>query len=227
MRDQSGIICFGYEFNCSHCKKTTTILDTTRRFSRPDWWNELAAWHNAAPTVKDVVMLAATARRSLPKIGPAIVGPYPLERLWIRGGYKGEVGPVMLVYEGVEENVMFGVLRLEKNNHVSLFDHGDPDCLPRHECQRFAATPDGGVFQLDNKPWVRMSSSEIEEIIRDRVFTMTELDQVEPAKRRKAQSKSTRQSRGSYESAHAPKGGKGSRRASRNAGEVDSRRRRP
>jgi hypothetical protein len=38
MRDVDGTICFGYEVECPRCKKTTTIIDTTRPFTLPDWW---------------------------------------------------------------------------------------------------------------------------------------------------------------------------------------------
>ena len=92
-RDKEGDPCFSYEFQCSSCRKFEVVVDTTHRFTQPDWWIELANWDDASPTTEQMTTDSRLARRTLPKIGPMVLGPWPLESVWIRGGLQGRCRP--------------------------------------------------------------------------------------------------------------------------------------
>lgn len=213
-RASDGTLCFSVEWQCIVCRKPHRAQFPDHSFAKLDWWNELAGWHDSAPSVEQQAMNHKVARQKLPKIGPMVLSMAGLESVWIRGGYKGDVGPIMLVFEGTEPNSMAGVLRLERNSQVSLFDDSEAFCLPGNQFGRFSAIDDGGMFPLDGQTWIKMSVREIESIIRDRVFDVAlEDDELIPTPRPKTRS---------AHDTHVKKSRKGTRRSPRNSRPLDS-----
>jgi len=131
------------------------------------------------------------------------------------GGYKGDVGPVIFHYEGEGEDATVGFIRLERKQQFTFLDFEDRHCLPRLELGRFAAVSDGGTFPLDGRDWIKMSRSEIEAIIRDRVFNVTtdDSDSVTTDKPK---------TRGAHGSDRSPKSRKRTRRPRRDPRPLDS-----
>jgi hypothetical protein len=210
-RTSSGSLCFAIEWQCLLCRKPHRVLLCDHPFNRPDWWVELVYWHDTAPPP---AIANQSARRALPKIGPMVIDMAGLEGFWIRGGYKGDVGPIMLIYESAQPEPVAGVLRLERDSRFSLFHDTDPFCMPRHLIGRFSALADGDPFPLDGQTWTKMSVKEIKEIIRDRVFNVLTEDDV-------LRSTSRRPRRGAH-GTNAPTGRKGTRRPPRDPRSMDS-----
>ena len=106
----------------------------------------------------------------MPKIGPMVLDELGLESVWIRGGYKGEVGPDPLHLREHNATRRLGSSGLKRDSRVSVLDHENPNCLPRSEMGDFAVAEEGSIFQFEDQQWTKMSAKEIEDIIHDRVF---------------------------------------------------------
>lgn len=176
-RAKDGTVCFGYQYECQTCRKLYVVTDRLRAFTRPVWWTELAEWHDRARAA------------DLPSIGPMVLDMIELDSIWIRGGYKSQVGPVMLIYSNSKSNAVEGFLRLEPDSSISLFDQEVPHSLPPSDLADFAAAVEGSTFELDGLTWTKMSGHEIEKIIHDRVFAVTTDDDPTSHAARKAQRK--------------------------------------
>jgi hypothetical protein len=164
-RAEDGTLCFSYEAICVDCKKPTRVLDRTHTFSDSDWWNQIRCWHEEA----------------LERLGPfdpnesmrgairLLVGPPPLAVMRVCYGYKGDVGPIILYCNGNLFANGYGSVRLEPKDRIRLLLAGDSENMP-HERWRRRKVAEGDRFEYGGNAWTRMTSAELREIVRDRVF---------------------------------------------------------
>jgi len=159
---KDGNLYFSYEAVCGNCGRINTIIDSTQKFTQSTWWEELGQWHEQAlremgpfdryPYHRDAVRL--------------LVGPTPVKPLFVYVGFKGEVGPVILRHGG-------GLVRLERGNQIVKLDPNDyRQHMTRNGWNRFKRTAEGSSFTYEGQTFVRLTRSEMQEIVRDRVFTV-------------------------------------------------------
>lgn len=199
-RGEDEVAHFSYHVRCPHCETITIVIDTTHTFTTERWWEEIGRWHKQTPPTIGCGNPTA--------IATAVLGPRPLRRLSISGGYRGDVGPVMLIFRCAAAPFA-GVMRLERQNRAILYSHAVTDCIGEMQLPWFGRLPIGS-FEFERKTWFKMSPAEIQEIVRDRVFTVIP----KPLPTVTTPDKNCRQS----ESTHLTKSRKTSRRTSRDTG---------
>jgi phage FluMu protein Com len=208
-RDEDSSICFSYEAKCSQCKRVNTFIDKTRKFSETNWWEELAVWHEHALEQMGPFDRHPTHQKAV----RLVLGPPPLQPLFVYSGFRGDVGPVYLSFSG-------GVCRLERGVKIRRFEIGDyANHMKPHGWNRLRRTPEGAQFVYEGVMWTRLTRNEMSEIVRDRVF------EVLPGKGSSNQTAPPCVNK--HGSPHASKSSKGHRRPPRNSVAMDSRRRRP
>jgi hypothetical protein len=213
-RGKDGNLCFAFEYRCPTCGQFLTVVDTEHPFTQHDWWEEIVERHKAAQHFEYVSYFASKAWWDLPKIGPMKISDEHPGPVWIRGGYKGEVGPVILLYEGTKGNLR-GAMRLERRHRVSLLSDEDDVGLPWMKNTAFAQVKDGATFTIEGRNWIKMSAGEIEEIIREQVFDVLR-DPNDPV------TTPVVKNRRGHGNALPKKSSNSTRRPPRNSGTVDS-----
>ena len=173
-RHKNGKVGFVVTAVCKDCKHATPITESDHVFNEPNWWDEIGRWH----------------RRSLELLGPyeqdrtyqgyakIIVGPPPLRSYTVFGGYRGDVGPILLwiqafdVFTGLHNNG-YGSVRLEREARIRpLSQMESPENLSWTRWYQFQRYPEGTRFSHGGQEWTKMSRAEIAEVLRDRVFTV-------------------------------------------------------
>lgn len=176
---QDGTLCFGYEYRCSACQTTGCVKDTGHVFTRPDWWNQLDQWNDStvpATSIDQVPRHPQPQSLSLPKIGTMILNNDGLESIWIRGGYRGDAGPIVFIYDGEPDGSSCGVLRLERDHRIRFCNFDKSHSMSEVEQSRFITLPDRGEFELHGHTWIKMPVRDIIEIIADNVFSVIAAD---------------------------------------------------
>ena len=166
-RERGGKVCFSYEGTCPKCNKISTVIDYTHPFTQSDWWEELGRWHQQA-----LGEMGPYYRKGMPgSVARLLIGPPPLKIVYIVRGYTGSAGPVMLQGFGFDNK--WGSCRLEANDKVRIMDGENEDNLPQDRWMKLANVAEGGKFAHAGREWTRLTDAQIQEILRDRVFTVT------------------------------------------------------
>lgn len=218
---QDGTLCFTYDYRCSTCQTEGCVRDTTHLFTRRDWWKQLAEWYDAQSSVPLIDRHAdghQQFHRRLPRIGEMILNNDGLESISIRGGFKGDIGPIVFIYDGGDDNTSCGVLRLERNRQVRFCNLDKSYCMSTLELSQFNALADQGSFEIGGHTWIKMSTSDIKDIIADNVFgVLTDAENKD-----RPVTTATTKKRSAHGSTHPAKSSKRNRRPSRHPRTLDS-----
>lgn len=161
--------CFFYKVRCN-CGNIDLVKCTSRLIERPDWWEAIAEWNRQYAATKPTLGMNYIA----PMTGVnLLLRTRGVHKLQIFGGYKGDVGPVILLYRRVGSRPLctYALLRLEKDDRVLMENVPYSESLPVDRWPWFLSRPAGMQFDHAYKFYTKLSDEEVVAIVQDRVFS--------------------------------------------------------
>jgi hypothetical protein len=162
---------FFYEFRCSHCREYSQTIVTSRRLAPINWARQVATWLETGSNPQYLADLPDNPLVLMKaKNNPDTGNPIP-----IHGGYQAsDDGSVMLL---IRQNAPFTndpyrdrLCLVESRSRLRFSRLKDNECILDQDWPRFIAAPDGHQFKIGNREWRKMSRSEIESVVKGRVY---------------------------------------------------------
>lgn len=171
-KNAAGTLCLMWEVICRRCRAETKLILDKYKITRPDWWNQIAAWHSQTAENDPNSNISPLAFMApMPSIR-LLLQYQCLERVQLFGGYKQEGESPLLLFRRCLKRLTYGVLRVEADDRVLLSGLPSWQCLPFSDWPWFCSLPEGATFTHAKREWLKLRESEIAGVVRDTVFRL-------------------------------------------------------
>ncbi len=174
MQNAQGRACFFAETRCRRCECERRFLFSSRKCQQNEWWIDVSGW--VGSDGHSIGQRELSSRVPvLPSTNLLIRTKGRIASLGLVGGYRGDTGPVMLIYRGKAGpgRKDHGVLRLGRRDRVCWVDLLSDEAIPVQRWQWFASLAVGARFQHRDHLWTKMSRDELQVVVRDRLFWLS------------------------------------------------------